>query len=107
MNPEAFLQLARILGRDEVYRRLGLDEGAAPAALTPSQLSALQRLAGERTADIVRALLEEATSCDDVIDRPSAMVYLEDRLSFLGELLTEEQKAEVRERYGEHVAQWS
>ncbi len=105
-NPEALLQLARILGRDELFARLGIEATGAPAELSEAQLAAARSLAGERLDQLVRALLEEAAACDDVIDAASGMAYLEDRLAFLGELLSEETRARVREGYGAVARGW-
>lgn len=105
-NPEALLQLARILGRDALFARLGIQGSGVPPELSETQLSAARALAGERVDDLVRALLEEAAACDDVIDAASGLAYLEDRLDFLGELLSEETRARVREGYGAVARGW-
>lgn len=105
-NPEALLQLARILGRDELFARLGIQGTGVPPELSEAQLSAGRSLAGERVDDLVRALLEEAAACDDVINAASGLAYLEDRLDFLGELLTEETRSQVRQGYGAVARGW-
>ena len=102
----AIVQLARLLGKVEFYRRLSLDEGAEPAALDEERLAALRALVGERLGLFTEALAVEAVVSDDVIDAASAMVYLEDRLAFFGELLTEEQRQGVRKGFGRLVARW-
>ena len=106
MNPEPLLQMARILGRDELFARLGIETLTPPPELSEAQVAAVRSLAAERVDDIVRALLEEAAACDDVIDSASALAYLEDRLAFLGELLPEETRARVQEGYGEVARGW-
>ena len=105
-DPEAPVQLARILGRDRLARRLGLPLGQMPPSLTPEQLAALRSLAEEHSQDIARALLEEAAACDDVTDAASALAYLEDRLAFLADLLTEEARSRVREGFSAVAGGW-
>ena len=102
----AIVQLARLLGREEFYRRLSLAEGAEPLALDEERLTALRALVDERLGLFTEALAVEAVVSDDVIDASSAMVYLEDRLAFFGELLTEEQRRAVRKGFGRLVARW-
>jgi len=102
----AIQQMARILGRDEFGQRLGLPLGQTPPSLTSEQVTALQSLAEEHIDDIVRAMLEEAAACDDVISAGSALAYLDDRLVFLGELLTEDQKERVRQGFARYASQW-
>lgn len=102
----AIQQMARILGRDEFAQRLALPADETPSSLTPEQITALQTLAEEHIDDLVRAMLEEAAACDDVISAASALAYLEERLAFLGELLTAEQKEKVRLGFDQYVSQW-
>jgi hypothetical protein len=102
----AIVQLARLLGKEEFYRRLSLAEGAEPPALDDERLAALRSLVDERLEVLARALAAEAVANDDVIDASSAMAYLEDRLAFFGELLTEEQRQAVRESFGRLVERW-
>lgn len=103
---EAIQQLARILGRDDFARQLGLPPGQLPPSLTPEQATTARALTAARADDIARALLEEAVACDDVIDAASALAYLEDRLAFLAELLSEETRSRVRERYEDVARGW-
>ena len=102
----AIVQLARLLGKVEFYRRLSLAEGAEPLSLDEERLAALRALVDERLGLLMEALAVEAVVSDDVIDASSAMVYLEDRLTFFGELLTEEQRQGVRKGFGRLVARW-
>lgn len=106
VNFAAIQQMARILGRDEFAQRLGLPANETPSSLSPEQLAALQSLAEEHLDDLVRAMLEEAAACDDVISAGGALAYLDDRLAFLGELLTEEQKERVRQGFAQYASQW-
>ena len=103
---EALQQLARILGRDDFARRLGLPSGQLPPALTPEQAATVHDLTAARADDIARALLEEAAACDDVIDAASAFAYLEDRLAFLAGLLSEESRSRVREGFASVARGW-
>ncbi len=87
---EALTQLARLLS-DERAR-----ESAAAAA------EAVER-GLDRLAD---ALTAEAAASDDVVDRESAMVYLDDRIAFFGPLLDETQRSRLRQALMERVATW-
>jgi hypothetical protein len=102
----AIVQLARLLGRDEFYRRLSLAGGAEPSALDGERLAALRSLVDEQVGLLAEALAVEAVANDDVIDAASAKVYLEDRLAFFGELLTDGQRRAVRKGFGRLVARW-
>lgn len=102
----AIPQLARLLGKKEFYRRLGLDEGSPPAELSAQQLAEVQALASERLEELALALAQEAMANDDVLDAESAGVYLEDRLAFFGELLTGEQREAIRARFREVASRW-
>lgn len=101
---EALIQLARILGREELFARLG--PGGDLEAPGEPQLALLRSLAAARAQEIARALLEEAVACDDVTDPESAAAYLEDRLAFLGDLLSEETRREVREAFQAVARGW-
>jgi len=89
-GPIQLAQLARLLG-------------AAAEGLDVRRLLALL---DERLDRLARGLLEEAVASDDVVDAASAEAYLEDRLAFLGGLLSEEQRGQVREVYMEAVRRW-
>ena len=102
----ALIQLARLLGKEEFYRRLPLAESAEPTALDDERLAALRSLLGERLGILTEALAVEAVVNDDVIDAASAKVYLEDRLAFFGELLTEEQRRAVRKGFARLTKRW-
>ena len=72
----AIRQLARLLGKDEFYRRLGLDEDWQPGELSAQQVAQVQALVSEHVEDLARALAQEAVANDDVFDASSAGVYL-------------------------------
>ena len=102
----AIIQLARLLGKEEFYRRLSLAEGAEPPALDAERVSTLRSLVDERLGILTEALAVEAVVNDDVIDANSAKVYLEDRLAFFGELLTEGQRRNVRKGFARLTKRW-
>jgi hypothetical protein len=102
----AIIQLARLLGKEEFYRRLSLTEGAEPPALDEERLAALRSLVDERPELLAEGLAIEAVVNDDVVDAASAKVYLEDRLAFFEELLTEKQRRTVRKGFGRLVKRW-
>jgi len=103
---EAIQQIARILGREEFAQNLGLPQDQLPSSLTNEQMSALHALVEAHIDDIMRAMLEEAAACDDVISPASALAYLDDRLASFGELLTAEQKLRVRAGFAEYASKW-
>jgi len=100
-SPIQLAQLARLLGAEELHSALarrsegeGIDVGR------------LRALVEERLERLARGLIEEAVASDDVVDAASAETYLEDRLAFFGELLSEEQRRRVRELYLETARRW-
>lgn len=103
---EALLHLARILGRERLLACLGVGSLEEMLDLTPARLAAVQGLTAARVEEIARALLEEAAACDDVTDSASALAYLEDRLGFLGDLLSEETRERVRTAFSSLTAHW-
>jgi hypothetical protein len=105
-NPEALLQLERLAGRMDVLRSLGVDAGQEPAVLDGAQRARLQALIDSRIDRLASGLLEEAMASDDVADAGAALVYLQDRLAFLGDLLTGQQQAQIRAEFERHVAGW-
>jgi len=54
----------------------------------------------------VRGLAAEVVASDDVTDVVSGVAYLEDRLSFFGELLTEGQEEKVRDGFRSFSSRW-
>ena len=102
----AVLQLARLLGKEEFYRRLSLDEGSEPDELSAEQMARLRLLVDERLKELVRGLAAEVVASDDVTDVVSGVVYLEDRLSFFGELLTADQREKVRDGFRSFASRW-
>jgi hypothetical protein len=102
----AIIQLSRLLGKEEFYRWLSLDEGSEPDELSSEQMARLRLAVDERLEQLVRGLAAEVVASDDVTDVVSGVAYLEDRLSFFGELLTEGQKEKVRDGFRSFSARW-
>jgi hypothetical protein len=102
----AVLQLARLLGKEDFYRRLFLDEGAEPEELSDQQMALLRLLVDDRLKELVRGLAAEVVASDDVTDVVSGVAYLEDRLSFFGELLTSGQREKVRDGFRSFASRW-
>jgi hypothetical protein len=102
-SPIQLAQLARLLGTEELHSALdrqGEGEGEG------SDVGRLRAFLGERLERLARGLLEEAVASDDVVDAASAEVYLEDRLAFFGELLSEGQRRRVRELFMAAAGRW-
>jgi hypothetical protein len=102
----AIIQLSRLLGKEEFYRWLSLDEGSEPDELSSEQMARLRLVVDERLEQLVRGLAAEVVASDDVTDVVSGVAYLEDRLSFFGELLTEGQKEKVRDGFRSFSSRW-
>jgi uncharacterized membrane protein len=95
-------QLARLLGDEALSSELI----AAGDDLPPERRQCLQAAVEAHLPRIVQGLLEEAVASDDVVDGASADAFLEDRLLFLGDLLTDEQRQAVREGYRRASRSW-
>jgi hypothetical protein len=102
----AILQLSRLLGKEEFYRYLSLDDGSEPDELSGEQMARLRLLVDERLEELVRGLAAEVVASDDVTDVVSGVTYLEDRLAFFGELLTAGQKEKVRDGFRSFSSRW-
>jgi hypothetical protein len=105
-NRIAILQLSRLLGKEEFYRSLSLEEDSEPEELSGEQIARLRLLVDERLEELVRGLAAEVVASDDVTDVVSGVAYLEDRLSFFSELLTEGQKEKVRDGFASFASRW-
>jgi len=100
-SPIQLAQLARLLGAEEMHSALARrSEGEG------TDVGRLRAFLEERLERLARGLIEEAVASDDVVDAASAETYLEDRLAFFGELLSEGQRDRVRELYLEAVRRW-
>jgi hypothetical protein len=97
---ERIVQLARLAGVDAFAGRFGEPRSAQP------EHEMLRAFLDERLESIVGRLVEEAAASDDVLDGGSASVYLEDRLSVLGDLLMPDQAERIRQRFREKTEQW-
>lgn len=95
-------QLARLLGDEALPERLSAGEDT----LSDEQTQRLRASVEAGLARIAQGLLEEAVASDDVVDAASADAFLEDRLHFLGDLLTEEQRQAIREEYRRTSERW-
>ena len=105
-NPEAILQLARLTGRAEFQAALGIPQGEEPASLDGEQRARLQELVETRIDVLTTALLDEAMASDDVVDSGSATAYLQDRLTFLGDLISPAQRDRIAATFERRVAAW-
>jgi hypothetical protein len=106
MEREALLQLARLLGEERVLTPLGLSRQHLPPSLDGERRQRLQALVEGELGELAAALLAEAVACDDVVDRASALAYLEDRLRSLGQLLSPQQVEQLRRRLQALTDRW-
>jgi hypothetical protein len=90
-DPEAQAQIARLLG-DEGLKAAGAAElhTAVDAGFTR----------------LVEGLVMEAGASDDVIDRASALAFLDDRLRFLEPVIDREQRQRLREVLEAKLETW-
>lgn len=100
-------QLARIIG-PEFRQRLGMAADTPfPDELAPELHERALALSAVHADRLAEALIAEASASDDVHDAASATAYLDDRLLFLGPLLSDETCRRVRQRFGSAVQQWA
>ncbi len=102
-SPIQLAQLARLLGDEELRKAYF---GGGRAGVEAIGIDRLRALVDERLERLARGLLAEAAASDDVVDSTSAEAYLDDRLAFFGELLSEEQGARLRELYMSAARRW-
>lgn len=102
-GPIQLAQLARLLGAKESYAALGRRGQAETKGVDTARLRAFL---DERLERLARGLLEEAAASDDVVDAASAEAYLEDRLAFFGELLSQGQRSRLRELFMGTARRW-
>jgi hypothetical protein len=95
-------QLARLLG-DDAFANESFETGDD---LPQERRQRLQAAVEAHLPHIVQGLLEEAVASDDVIDAASADAFLDDRLLFLSDLLTDEQRQAIREGYRRASRRW-
>jgi hypothetical protein len=102
-SPIQLAQLARLLGAEELRSALARQGRGEGEGIDVARLRAFLE---ERLERLARGLLEEAVASDDVVDAASAETYLEDRLAFFGELLSEGQRRRVREAFMAAAGRW-
>ena len=90
-HPQLLTQLARLTRDDRL------------PFLPPQALN--QAIEGS-FPNLVDGLLREAAASDDVTDRHSALLYLEDRLSSFSGLLGQDLTARLRAALEERVSSW-
>ena len=99
-------QLARIIG-PQFRERLGVAEDAPfPDELAPELHEHALALTADHVQRLAEELAAEASASDDVQDAESAVAYLDDRLTFFGQLLTEETRQRVREGFASATQLW-
>ena len=81
-------QLARLLGRSDLLT-WDLE--------SPGPRAELERAVEDGFDRLTQGVLEEAAASDDVVDAASADAFIDDRLAFLGDLLTGDQRRRLRE----------
>lgn len=90
-NPEALAQLARLLGDDRL-RTATVDEtrGAIDS----------------RFDLLVNGLLNETVASDDVNDRDTALSFIEQRLAFFGDIVSNDQRSRLWQALWEKIEAW-
>jgi len=106
MNSNQIVQLARILGQGDFFSCLSMAKPRDLDTLNAEQLAQVQALAARNVPKIARTLVHEAMADDSIITAADAEAYLQRRLSFFGELLTEETKQQVAEAYRSLTCHW-
>lgn len=81
--------------------RLLMEERLRDAS--PEELSRAVDTGFERLAE---GIVAEASASDDVVDRESALAFVNARIEFLGPLLSNDQKQRLRAAIEEKVASW-
>jgi hypothetical protein len=81
--------------------RLLMEERLRDAS--PEELSRAVDAGFEQLAE---GIVAEASASDDVVDRESALAFVNARIEFLGPLLSNDQKQRLRAAIEEKVASW-
>ena len=105
-NYESLQQLARMMGQDKIAEALGLSVGNFPETITQDQTQSLHRLIEHSVDELSRALLDEAILCDDVIDSDTAVQYVEDRMNFLSDVISDDQNKIIAKKFKELISGW-
>ena len=100
------MQLARIVGKDELLNCVPLVERQDLDSLDQSQLACVHDLVSSSINRITKTLVHEAMARDDIQDAAGASAYLEERLAFFGELFTEEQRRQIRQGFTAITQSW-
>jgi hypothetical protein len=90
-DPEALTQLSRLL-EDERLR----------GARTPEVQEAVER----DFQRLVDGMVAEAAASDDVMDRETALTFVDTRLDFLASLLSNEQLSRLRRAVRARIEAW-
>lgn len=107
-SPLAITQLARMVGHEELLRRLGLPNGdPVPVRLTEAQRAAARALVEERAGVIARALVEEAAALDEIQSRDGALAYLRERLEVFAPLLTDPARRGICRSFKAATSGWT
>ena len=106
MNSQQIVQFARILGQGDFFSCLSLAAPRDLDTLTPEQLTEVQALAARNVTKIARTLVHEAMADDTIRTSTEAEDYLQRRLDFFGELLTDQTRQQVAECYRSLTRSW-
>jgi hypothetical protein len=90
-DPEALTQLARLLQNDRLR------------AATPDEA---QAAIDQKMPQLASGLLEEAAASDDVMDKQSALEFVQSRLAYFGTLVRDDQKARLLEDVRGRIEAW-
>lgn len=106
MNSQDIWQFARILGKSDFMSCLALAREEDLQTLTPEQLAKVHECAENNVNKFTRTLVHEAASDDRIQTTAQAQAFLEQRLAFFGELLTDDLRKQVREGFTMLTAGW-
>lgn len=90
-HPEALVQLTRLLG---------------DGRLRDGDVDSVRSAVDECFERLVSGLVDEAASSDDVTDRESAILFLDDRLLFFRSLIDNDQRSRLRAALLERIQSW-
>lgn len=102
----AFVQLIRLLGRQEALQALALDDEPDPDTLDDAQLARLQALVDQQLENVVAELVSEAAASDDVSGRAGARAWIADRVAGFAGLLAPGQAERLRDAAAALTADW-
>lgn len=99
-------QLIRIVGKGEFLSCLSLQSEEELRSIGPDKLAAIQDLSRRNARKITRLLVHEAIGQESIQTSEQAEQFLEQRLSFFGELIPEDVKGQIRQNYSILTAMW-